>query len=157
MKNKRYLPDHRFMKEAIALAKEAEKTGDIPVGAVVVRDGVIIGRGYNRRERDQSATAHAEICAIEDACRTLGSWHLDSCELYVTLEPCPMCAGACIQSRIRKVIYGARDPKGGSVITVQRMFQKKAYNHHPEAHGGVMKEECTAILKEYFKTKRKPK
>ncbi|MBQ4257449.1 MAG: nucleoside deaminase [Clostridia bacterium] len=154
MKNKRYLPDHRFMKEAIALAKEAEKTGDIPVGAVVVRDGVIIGRGYNRRERDQSATAHAEICAIEDACRTLGSWHLDSCELYVTLEPCPMCAGAIINSRIGRVIFGAYDPKAGSLRSVTDLFSLP-YNHRPEIWAGVMEEETRALLEDFFRKLRK--
>ena len=146
-----------YMKLALEEARLAFVQDEVPIGAVIVQNGKVLARGHNLRETTKSGIWHAETVVIDEACKKLGTWHLEDCDLYVTLEPCPMCAGACIQSRIRKVIYGARDPKGGSVITVQRMFQKKAYNHHPEAHGGVMKEECAAILKEYFKTKRKPK
>lgn len=146
-----------YMKLALEEARLAFVQDEVPIGAVIVQNGKVLAHGHNLRETTKSGIWHAETVVIDEACKKLGTWHLDDCDLYVTLEPCPMCAGACIQSRIRRVIYGARDPKGGSVITVQRMFQKKAYNHHPEAHGGVMKEECAAILKEYFKTKRKPK
>ena len=154
MNDQRYLPDHRFMKEAIALAKAAGAAGDIPVGAVVVKEGKIIGRGCNRRERDKSAVAHAEILAIEEACRALGSWRLEGCELYVTLEPCPMCAGAIINSRIAKVIFGAYDPKAGSLKSVTELFSLP-YNHRPEIWGGVLEEPCRALLGEFFGALRK--
>ena len=153
MAEKRYLPNHRYMNEAIALAKEAGASGDIPVGAVVVKDGSIVGRGFNRRERDKSAVSHAEILAIEEACRALGDWHLDSCELYVTLEPCPMCAGAILNSRIAKVIFGAYDPKAGSLKSVTELFSLP-YNHRPEIWGGVMEEECRALLEDFFRALR---
>ena len=146
-----------YMGIALEEAKLAFSQDEVPIGAVIVRNGEILARGHNLRETTHSGIWHAEMKVIDEACRKLGTWHLDDCDLYVTLEPCPMCAGACIQSRIRNVYFGAYDPKGGSVATVQRMFRKKAYNHHPSSHGGILKEECAAILKEYFKSKRKNK
>lgn len=144
------------MKRAVELAEYAGSIGEIPVGAVVVKreTGEIIGEGYNRRETDKNALAHAEITAIENACKKLGGWRLIGCDLYVTLEPCPMCCGAIINSRIEKVIYGASDYKAGSVSSVQKMFLLP-YNHSPEVISGVMEEECAALLSSFFRRIRK--
>ncbi len=138
-----------FMQEALALAREAAAEGEVPVGAVVVKDGVIVGRGRNRREIGKNALAHAEIEAINEACKTLGGWRLFGCELYVTLEPCPMCAGAIINARLDRVIFGARDQKAGSCGSVVDLFSYP-YNHHPECVAGVMEEECAAELSAFF-------
>lgn len=142
------------MREALKEARKAYREDEVPIGAVVVLDGKVIARAHNQREARQSAIRHAEITAIEKACRKRKSWRLDDCDLYVTLEPCPMCAGACIQARIRHVYYGAYDPKGGSVETSLKMYQVTGYNHYPEATGGILEEECAALLKDYFKGKR---
>lgn len=141
-----------YMKRAIKLAEIAAAAGEIPVGAVVVRksDGMIVGEGYNERERKKDALAHAEITAIKNACSKLGGWRLFGCDLYVTLEPCPMCCGAIINSRIDRVIYGADDLKSGSVASVQNMFSM-SYNHKPEVVSGIMKDECSEILSNFFK------
>lgn len=146
------------MKQAIELAKKAGLKGEVPVGAVVVKrvSGEVIGRGYNRRETDRSPIAHAEILAIEEAARTLGGWRLSGCDLYVTLEPCPMCCGAIINSRIERVIFGAYDKKAGSVISVTEMF-RNPYNHRPDYIGGVLEEECAGLLSEFFKQLREKK
>lgn len=145
-----------IMNEAIALAKEAAQEGEVPVGAVVTRDGEIVGRGRNRRENAKNALAHAEIEAINDACRNLGGWRLWQCELFVTLEPCPMCAGAIINSRIIKVTFGAFDQKAGSCCSVVNMFDLP-YNHKPEIEGGFMQQECAELLSTFFKDLRKRK
>ena len=144
-----------FMKEALTEAFKAETCGDVPVGAVIVKDGEIISRGYNRREKDGDATAHAEVLAIREACEKLGDWHLDGCELYVTLEPCPMCAGAIINSRIKTVVFGAFDKKAGSVSaeSVIDLFSL-GYNHKPEVYCGICEDECAALLTDFFKDKR---
>lgn len=141
--------DTFFMEAALNLARMSALEGEVPVGAVVVRNGEIVGEGRNRREKDKSATAHAEIEAIENACRNLGGWRLWECELYVTLEPCPMCAGAVINSRIRRVVFGAYDPKAGSCGSVINLFELP-YNHKPPVEGGFMEEECSGLLKEFF-------
>lgn len=138
-----------FMNEALALAREAAAEGEVPVGAVIVKDDRIVGRGRNRREADKNALAHAEIEAINEACKTLGGWRLFGCELYVTLEPCPMCAGAIVNARLDRVIYGARDPKAGSCGSIVDLFSYP-YNHHPECISGVMEEECAAELSAFF-------
>ena len=138
-----------FMQEALALAREAAAEGEVPVGAVVVQGDRIVGRGRNRREVGKNALAHAEIEAINEACNTLGGWRLFGCDLYVTLEPCPMCAGAIINARLDRVIYGARDPKAGSCGSVVDLFSYP-YNHHPECVFGVMEEECAALLTAFF-------
>ena len=145
--------DEKFMAAALELAREAALDGEVPVGAVVVRNGEIVGRGRNRRETAHRATAHAEIEAIEDACRSLGGWRLHECELFVTLEPCPMCAGACINARLRRVVYGAGDPKAGACGGVCDLMREK-WNHHPEVRGGVLESECAGVLKEFFKNLR---
>lgn len=141
--------DEHFMRLALEQAKIAAELGEIPVGAVVVKDGEVIGKGYNRRELDSSATAHAEVLAIEAACQQLGSWRLSDCELYVTLEPCPMCAGAIINSRIRRVIYGAKDDKAGCCGSVADFFVMP-FNHSPLSRSGILEEECRSILQDFF-------
>ena len=150
--------DIEYMLEALGLAKIAASEGETPVGAVVVKKstGEIVGRGYNRRETAKSPLAHAEIIALDEASRTLGGWRVLGCELFVTLEPCPMCAGAIINSRIERVVYGAKDYKAGSVESVQRMFEL-GYNHKPEVTAGVLEEECAAVLSEFFKELRASK
>ena len=148
----------KYMSRALELAREAFDEGEVPVGAVVVKKttGEIVGEGRNMREKAKSALAHAEIMAIDEACRTLGGWRLPECAIYVTLEPCPMCCGAIINSRIDNVIFGAYDVKSGSAVSVQKMFELP-YNYRPEVTGGVMEEECSAILSEFFRQLREKK
>lgn len=145
-----------FMKRAVELAKLSALEGEVPVGAVIVRDGEIVGEGRNRREYGKNALYHAEIEAIDSACRKLGGWRLWQCELYVTLEPCPMCAGAIINSRIKRVYFGAFDKKAGSFGSVAD-FNKIPYNHKPEIVSGVMADECSNLLTEFFKNLRRSK
>ncbi len=138
-----------YMQEALVLARRALASGDVPVGCVVVRQGQVIGRGWNRREESQNALLHAEIVAIDEACRTKGSWRLDDCALYVTLEPCPMCAGAILQARIPVVCFGARDPKGGAMGGVLDLFWED-FNHRPAVTAGILEPECAALLEAFF-------
>jgi len=147
--------DERFMQRAIELAKQAAALGEVPVGAIVVKraTGEIVGEGYNRRESDKSPLAHAELLAISEASRRLGGWRLIGCALYVTLEPCPMCAGAIINSRVERLVYGASDGKAGSCGTVVDLFAYP-YNHIPEIERGVMAGECAALLSDFFKELR---
>ncbi len=145
--------DQEFMRLAIEQAQLAAQLGEIPVGAVVVKDDQVIGRGYNRREIDSSATAHAEVLAIEDACKHLGTWRLTDCELYVTLEPCPMCAGAIINARIRRVIYGAKDDRAGCCGSVADFFVMP-FNHNPLSRSGILAEECKTLLLDFFSSLR---
>lgn len=148
---------HReLMTRAIELAKEAAAEGEVPVGAVIACNGEIIAEGRNSREKDKNALCHAEIDAINNACKKLGGWRLQNCTLYVTLEPCPMCAGAIINSRISKVVYGAYDLKAGSVGSVVDLFSLP-YNHHPEVQSGFMENECKQLLADFFKSLRKNK
>ena len=147
------MDDLYFMDQALELAREAAAEGEVPVGCVVVRRGQIVGRGRNRREKDKSALAHAEIEAIGEACRNLGGWRLWECELYVTLEPCPMCAGAIINARIPRVIYGASDKKCGAAGSVCSLFSME-FNHHPTVEKGIREEECAALLTEFFQQLR---
>ena len=151
MKN---INDEIFMREAIRLAKCAEELDEVPVGAVAVRDGEIIASAYNTRERSKCATHHAEILAIEAACRALGGWRLPGVTLYVTMEPCAMCAGAIINSRIERVVFGARDFRFGAFGSALDLAAA-GLNHTPEVVGGVLGEECADILTNYFKNKRK--
>ena len=144
---------NEFMNEAITLARQSELEGEVPVGAVVVKDNKIVGTGRNRREYGKNALYHAELEAIDSACKTLGGWRLWQCDLYVTLEPCPMCAGAIINSRIRRVYFGAYDNKAGSFGSVAN-FNFIPYNHKPEIYGGIMEDECSAMLSEFFKKLR---
>ena len=142
-----------FMAAALKQARACLQSGDVPVGAVVVKDGEIIATGRNRREELSNAVLHAEIEAIESACRKLGSWRLSGCDLYVTLEPCPMCAGAVINARIERVFFGAYDLKGGAVDSVTRLFDMP-FNHRAEYYGGISESSCAKILTDFFKKKR---
>lgn len=143
------MTDREIMNRALALAAKASELDDVPVGAVVVRDGEIVGEGYNRRESGKSAVAHAEVEAIQSACRRLGRWRLSDCEIYVTLEPCPMCTGAIINSRLSRVTFGAYDYKAGSMGSVVNLCDLP-YNHKPEIIGGFMEEECAGLLSAFF-------
>ncbi len=147
----------QYMEEALKQAKIAFELDEVPVGAIIVKDDKIIAKAYNYREHSNLATDHAEIRAINQAEKYLNTWRLEGCDLYVTLEPCPLCAGACIQSKIRKVYYGALDQKAGSVDSVAELFMIPQYNHHPESEGGIMKSECAKILSDYFQLKRQIK
>ena len=153
MEDKNYV-DEQFMREAIELARAAEKIDEVPVGAVIVRDGNIIASAYNTRETSKCATHHAEILAIERACAALGGWRLPGVTLYVTMEPCAMCAGAIIHSRIERVVYGAKDFRFGAFGSALDL-NEAGLNHKPEVVGGVLGEECADILSSYFKRKRK--
>lgn len=146
--------DEFFMREAISLALSAECLGEVPVGAVVVRQGEIIGRGFNSPIAESDPTAHAEIAALRDAARKLNNYRLPGCELYVTLEPCAMCAGAIIHSRIARVIYGARDYKTGVHGSVVDLFAVARLNHHASVEGGVLAEECGQLLSRFFAARR---
>ena len=148
--------DMQFMEEAIRLAQHAAELGEVPIGCVITKDDQIVGRGYNCRETGKTALGHAELMAIEDACRKLGGWRLWQCRLYVTLEPCPMCAGAIINARIPVVIYGAKDPKAGSVGSITDLFTMP-YNHHPQVIPGVLEETCAALLRDFFRSLRSRK
>ncbi len=147
------MEDRDFMQEALRLAAEAAADGEVPVGCVIVRAGEIVGRGRNRREKDKSALAHAELEAIAQACSTLGGWRLWECTLYVTLEPCPMCAGAIVNARIPRVVYGASDAKCGAVRSVCSLFSME-FNHHPTVEAGLMEQEAAALLQDFFKNLR---
>ncbi|CAM4216773.1 GNAT family N-acetyltransferase [Erysipelothrix inopinata] len=143
-----------FMKEAIEEAKKAYNLDEVPVGAVVVKDGVIISRAHNMRETLKKPSAHAEIIAIDKAAEVIGSWNLSECDLYVTLEPCPMCAGALLQSRIRKIYFGAQEPKSGCFGSVADFREIQGFTHYPEIEGGILQEACQEIIQDYFKEKR---
>lgn len=147
----------KFMKEALKQAKKAAVLGETPVGAVIVKDGKIISRAYNKRELKKNSLCHAEIIAIDKACRKLGGWRLFGCDLYVTLEPCPMCAGAIIQSRIDKVFFGAYDYKAGCAKSKINLFEKDLFNHNVELEGGIMEKECADMLSDFFKQLRQRK
>ncbi len=148
---------NKFMNEAIIEANKAYEINEVPVGAIIVKDNIIVGRGYNLRETLNQSINHAEIIAIQDACKTLGTWHLDGCDIYVTLEPCIMCAGAIMQSRIAKVVYGASDEKTGCIDSVLNLYEQQGFQHYPIHISGVMKEECSEIIKKFFKQKRDQK
>jgi len=141
--------DTSYMEAAIEQARAAAVMGEVPVGCVIVHNAEIIALAHNRRETSQNALAHAELLAIDIACKRLSSWRLSECELYVTLEPCPMCMGAVINSRLRRVVYGAADPKGGCLGSIIDLTQL-AFNHKPEVRGGVCEEECGQLLREFF-------
>ena len=147
------MTDTEAMHEALSLAREAADEGEVPVGCIVTDGEHIVGRGRNRRETGKSALAHAELEAIAEACRTLGGWRLWRCTLYVTLEPCPMCAGAIINARIPRVVFGAPDPKAGSCGSVTDLFALP-YNHRPACEGGVLEEECSQLLRDFFSALR---
>ena len=149
--------DELFMWEAIKEAYKARKKDEVPIGCVIVKDNQVIARAHNLRESKQKSTSHAEILAIEQANEIVGSWRLANCTLYVTLEPCPMCAGAILLSRVERVVYGAADPKGGSVDSCMKMYDVSGWNHYPKVCSGILKDECSTLLKEFFAMKRKQK
>ena len=142
-----------YMEQALALAREAAAAGEVPVGCVIVKDGAIIGRGRNRREEKQAVSSHAEMEAMAEANAALNAWRLEDCDLYVTLEPCPMCAGAIINARVRRVFYGARDSVMGACGGVLNLFMEN-FPHHPQLVGGILGEECAAVLSEFFRKLR---
>ena len=146
--------EHRdYMARALELGRQAMEEGEVPVGCVIVKDGVVVGEGRNRRETARTALGHAEIEAIHQACATLGGWRLTGCTLYVTLEPCPMCAGAIVNARIPALYYGAKDDKAGCCGSVLNLFEER-FNHHPRIYGGLLEEECAALLQEFFRRLR---
>lgn len=145
--------DEQHMKEALALAREAAADGEVPVGCVIVCDGKVVGRGRNCRQKSKTALGHAEIEAIAEACRNLGGWRLWQCTMYVTLEPCPMCAGAIINARIPKVVIGARDKKGGACGSVCDLFSMD-FNHHPQVQWGILEDQCQQLLADFFQALR---
>jgi tRNA(adenine34) deaminase len=151
------LPDERYMRDALASARRALAHGDVPVGAAVVKDGVVIARGRNARERDSDPTAHAEIVAIRRAARRLGSWRLSGCTLYVTLEPCAMCAGAMVLARLPRLVYGATDPKAGFTGSLGDLVRHPRLNHRVDVTKGVLAAECGRILVEFFRERRAEK
>lgn len=146
--------DQAWMYKAIEEAKKAELIGEVPIGAIIVKDGEIIGKGYNLRETKHDPTAHAEMVAIREACDQIGAWRLLDCTLYVTLEPCPMCAGAIIQSRVKRVVYGTSDPKAGCAGTLMNLLQEPRFNHETELTMGVLQSECSDILTQFFRKLR---
>ncbi|MCC9024317.1 tRNA adenosine(34) deaminase TadA [Bacillus nakamurai] len=146
-----------YMREAIKEAKKAEAKGEVPIGAVLVLHDEIVARAHNLRETEQRALAHAEMLAIDEACRKLGTWRLEDAVLYVTLEPCPMCAGAVVLSRVDKVVFGAFDPKGGCTGTLMNLLQEERFNHQAEVVSGVLEEECGEMLSAFFRKLRRQK
>lgn len=149
--------DEKYMEKALAQAEKAQKLGDVPIGCVIVRDDKIIARGYNRRMADKSALAHAEISAIRKANKKVGDWRLDDCTMYVTLEPCQMCAGAIVQSRMKRVVVGAMNPKAGCAGSIFNLLQEERFNHQVELETGVLGEQCSEMMKKFFKKIREAK
>ena len=145
----------KYMRVAIKEARQAQLLGEVPIGAVVVHDGQIIGRGHNMREKFQDVTYHAEMLAIMDACTTLGSWRLEDCDLYVTLEPCIMCSGTIVNARIKNVYYGAKDPKAGAVDSLYHLLNDQRLNHQVHVESGILGAECGQMLKDFFRAIRK--
>ena len=149
--------EEKYMKEALRQAKKAEKLGEVPIGCVIVKDGKIIARGYNRRNTDKNTLAHAELQAIRKASKAVGDWRLEECTMYITLEPCQMCAGAIVQARIPKVVIGCRHPKAGCAGSILNLLNVPAFNHQVELTEGILQEECSTLLKEFFRKLRKIK
>lgn len=147
--------DEKYMREAIKQARKAAKIDEVPIGCVIVYDGKIIARGYNRRNTDKSTLAHAEIIAIHKAAKVIGDWRLEDCTMYITLEPCPMCAGAIVQARIPRVVVGAMNPKAGCAGSVINLLQMDGFNHKAELTSGVLVDECRTMLQDFFKEMRK--
>ena len=145
----------KFMQKALRQAHKALSLDEVPIGAIIVKDGKVIASGYNKVESSNIATEHAEIVAIRKACKKLGGWRLDGCEMFVTLEPCPMCAGAIVNARIKKVYFGAYEPKSGSAQSKHKVLTESGLNHTTLYEGGILQEECSILLTNYFKSKRK--
>lgn len=145
----------KYMRQAMKLARKAAELGEVPIGCVIEYQGKIIGRGYNRRKTDKNTLAHAEIIAIRKACKNMGDWRLEDCTLYVTLEPCQMCAGAIVQARVKKVVIGCMNPKAGCAGSILNVLQMEEFNHQVEIERGVLEGECSAMLTEFFKSLRR--
>ena len=154
---KRMTDDERYMKEAVRQAKKAALLGDVPIGCVIVYEGKIIARGYSRRMADKSTLAHAEIIAIKKACKKLGDWRLEGCAMYITLEPCPMCAGAIVQARIPRVVIGCMNPKAGCAGSVLDLLHEEGFNHQVQVEQGVLEEACSQMMKDFFRELRERK
>jgi tRNA(adenine34) deaminase len=146
-----------FMKLALEEAKKAAEIGEVPIGAVIVKNNQVIAKAHNKRETSQNAIAHAEVLAIQEACRYVGSWRLEGAKLYVTLEPCAMCSGAIVLSRIERVVYGAKDPKGGCAGTLMNLLKEERFNHQCDLTAGVLEQECGQMLTEFFRKIREKK
>lgn len=149
--------EEKFMKAAIKEGKKAYQIGEVPIGCVIVKDNKIIARGYNKRNTRKSSLHHAELIAIGKACKVLNDWRLEDCEIYVTIEPCPMCAGAIIQSRLKRLYYGALNRKAGSVDSIVRLLDIDQYNHQVESVAGILEEECSQLMKDFFRELRESK
>ena len=154
---RKYTEDEKFMKEAIRQAKKAEAIGDVPIGCVIVSEGRIIARGYNKRNKNKTVLAHAELLAMSKACKKTGDWRLEDCTMYITLEPCQMCAGAIVQARIPRVVIGSMNPKAGCGGSVLNLLQMKEFNHQVEVTRGVLEEECSEMLSVFFRKLRQKK
>lgn len=154
---RKYTEDEKFMKEAIRQAKKAEAIGDVPIGCVIVRDDRIIARGYNKRNKNKTVLAHAELLAMSKACRKAGDWRLEDCTMYITLEPCQMCAGAIVQARIPRVVIGSMNPKAGCGGSILNLLQMKEFNHQVKVTRGVLEEECSEMLSAFFRKLRQKK
>ena len=154
---RKYTEDDKFMNEAIRQAKKAEAIGDVPIGCVIVSDGRIIARGYNKRNKNKTVLAHAELLAMSKACRKAGDWRLEDCTMYITLEPCQMCAGAIVQARIPRVVIGSMNPKAGCGGSILNLLQMKEFNHQVEVTRGVLEEECSEMLSAFFRKLRQKK
>lgn len=146
--------DEKYMRIALKEAQKAIIFDEVPVGAIIVKDGKIISRAFNKKETTNDPTSHAEVNAIRKACKKLNSWRLEDATIYVTVEPCSMCAGTLLQCRIGRIVYGAKDPKGGAIESSLKLFDAKNINHHPQILGGVLQQECSSIISNYFKSKR---
>lgn len=149
--------DEIYMRQAVTQAKKAGAAGEVPIGCVIVYEDKVIARGYNRRTLDKNVLSHAEITAIRKACKKLGDWRLEDCTMYVTLEPCPMCAGAIVQARMKKVVIGCMNPKAGCAGSVLDLFRQSGFNHQVEKESGVLGEECSQMMKKFFKELRDSK
>lgn len=145
----------KYMKQAVKLARKAAEIGEVPIGCVIEYQGKVIGRGYNRRTTDKNTLAHAEMIAIRKACKKMGDWRLEDCTMYVTLEPCQMCAGAIVQARVKKVVIGCMNPKAGCAGSILNVLQMEEFNHQVEIEQGMLEEECSALLTDFFKALRK--
>ena len=154
---KKLTEDEKYMKQAIKLAKKAWKIEEVPIGCVIVHEGKVIGRGYNRRTTDRNPLAHAELIAIKKASKKMGDWRLEDCTLYVTLEPCQMCSGAIVQARMKKVVVGCMNPKAGCAGSILNLLQVERFNHQVELTEGILEEECSAMLSDFFKELRRTK
>ena len=152
---RKYTEDEKFMKEAIRQARKAEAIGDVPIGCVIVSDGKIIARGYNKRNKNKTVLAHAELLAMSKACKKAGDWRLEECTMYITLEPCQMCAGAIVQARIPRVVIGSMNPKAGCGGSILNLLQMEEFNHQVDVTRGVLEEECSKMLSDFFRNLRR--